>query len=303
MRPIRFLLLAACLGFQQTACASVAEEGEARSLVIPYLTTRAYKLKDSGDVKYSTDITETTAGSCTVLLDGSEELVKKVSHYGVRPIDDVVAGFADRANEGVLVYIHGYNIGLERACKQAAVLARRTGFENRLLLFSWPASRTVLTYRKDERRMIASMPAIVAALGNLAERYGAGNINVIAHSMGSRAIVSSIEAAPAEGDPIANLILIAPDIDRDVFAESLPALKERVRDITVVVSESDRLLMLSQTVNLGERLGQASDFDAEGVEVLDVTGFEDLGFGNHVYHLSNDQVGDMLRLILEPAAD
>lgn len=295
----RLLLLIACLPMG-TACASMAEEPVVSTFEVPYLTTRAYKLKDSGQVKYSTDITETTAGSCTVTLEESDEVIEKVSHYGVRSIDDVVAGFADRANEGLLVYVHGYNIGLERACRQAARLAWRTGFEGRLLLFSWPASRTVLTYRKDERRMIASMPAIVSSLAVLADRFGAENINVVAHSMGSRAIVSSIEATPEESDPIANLILIAPDIDRDVFAEALPELKKRVRDITVVVSESDRLLMLSQTVNLGERLGQASDFEAEGVEVIDVTGYEDLGFGNHVYHLSNEQLGNMLRLILEP---
>ncbi len=300
-RFLKLLLLIACLPLG-TACATTPERSVVSTFEVPYLTTRAYKLKDSGQVRYSTDVTETTAGSCTVTLEETDEVLEKVSHYGVRSIDDVVAGFADRAHEGLLVYIHGYNIGLERACRQAARLAWRTGFEGRLLLFSWPASRTVLTYRKDERRMIASMPAIVSALGVLAGRFGADNINVVAHSMGSRAIVSSIEATPEKTEPLANLILIAPDIDRDVFAEALPELQKRVRDITVVVAESDRLLMLSQTVNLGERLGQASDFEAEGVEVIDVTGFEDLGFGNHVYHLSSEQLGDMLRVILEPGA-
>lgn len=296
---MRFVVLVPlALGLAGSACASTPNDVATRTLEIPYLTTRAYSLEDDGDVKYSTEVSNTTAGRCSVLLQGDDEIVEKVSHFGVRPIEEVVGSFADRASQGLLVYIHGYNIGLERACRQAARLAWRTGFEDRLLLFSWPASRTVLTYRKDEKRMIASMPAIVSSLGVLAERYGADNVSVIAHSMGSRAIVASIKATPDEGEPIQNLVLIAPDIDRDVFVESLPDLKQRVRNIAVLASDSDRLLMLSQTINLGERLGQAGDLEVEGVDVIDVSEFDDLGFGNHLYHLSNEQVGDILRLIL-----
>lgn len=286
---------------QATACASVPDEIEARTVDIPYLTTRAYKLKDDGDVKYSTDVAETTAGSCAVLLDDTEDLAVRVKHYGVRPVEEVISRFDDRADEGLLVYIHGYNVGVERGCRDAAQVAYRTGFEGRLLLFSWPASRTVVTYRKDEKRMIESMPAIVSALGVLSERFGAGRINVIAHSMGSRAIVASIESAAVGSDPLNNLILIAPDIDRDVFKEALPELQQRVRAISVLVADSDRLLMLSQTINWGERLGQAVDFKEEGVEIIDVTGMDDLGMGNHVYHLSNERVGDILRMILNRA--
>ncbi len=301
-RALRFPLVIVLALMQATACASVPEEIEARTLEIPYLTTRAFKLKDDGDVKYSTDVAETTAGSCAVLLDDdTEDVSVRVKHYGVRPVDEIISRFDDRADEGLLVYIHGYNVGVERGCRDAAQVAYRTGFEGRLLLFSWPASRTVVTYRKDEKRMIESMPAIVSALGVLSERFGAGRINVIAHSMGSRAIVSSIESAPTGSDPLNNLILIAPDIDRDVFEEALPELQQRVSAISVLVADSDRLLMLSQTINLGERLGQAVDFDKEGVEIIDVTGLDDLGMGNHVYHLSNERVGDILRMILNRA--
>lgn len=267
-------------------------------LEIPYLTTRAYTLDNDGDVKYSTEVTSTTAGSCTVTLEAVDDLPVRVNHYGVRSIEEMVSRFDERKGEELLVYIHGYNVGLERSCRDAARVAYQTGFEDRLLLFSWPASRTIVTYRKDEKRMVESMPAIVSAIGVLSERFGADRINVIAHSMGSRAIVRSIEAAPDGFDPIDNLILIAPDIDREAFSEVLPVLQERVSTISVLAADSDRLLMLSQAINLGERLGQAVDFEQDGVEVIDVTDLDDLGMGNHIYHLSNDRVADILKMIL-----
>ena len=58
-------------------------------------------------------------------------------------------------------------------------------------------------------------------------------------------------------------MLVAPDIERDRFVEILPGLRRVVDDITVLVSDSDQLLLLSQAVNLGERLGQAEDVDVE----------------------------------------
>ena len=67
----------------------------------------------------------------------------------------------------------------------------------------------------------------------------------------------------------------------------------------MLVSDSDRLLLLSQAVNLGERLGQAEDVDVDGVEIIDVTGVDDAGLGNHVYHLANKNVGKMIGAILD----
>ena len=292
------LALAALLTTHGAACATSSGQADARMLEIPYLTTRAYTLDNDGDVKYSTEVTSTTAGSCTVTLEAVDDLPVRVNHYGVRSIEEMVSRFDERKGEELLVYIHGYNVGLERSCRDAARVAYQTGFEDRLLLFSWPASRTIVTYRKDEKRMVESMPAIVSAIGVLSERFGADRINVIAHSMGSRAIVRSIEAAPDGFDPIDNLILIAPDIDREAFSEVLPVLQERVSTISVLAADSDRLLMLSQAINLGERLGQAVDFEQDGVEVIDVTDLDDLGMGNHIYHLSNDRVADILKMIL-----
>jgi esterase/lipase superfamily enzyme len=198
--------------------------------------------------------------------------------------------------------VHGYNIGLERACRDAAVLSRRTGSDGRVLLFSWPASRTIVTYHKDARRLAGSMAQILEVLDELGRRQGRGNVNIVAHSMGSRIVLEAIESLEVADDKFGDLVLIAPDIDRDLFVEVLPDLKRIVADITVLVSDKDRLLLLSQTVNLGARLGQSDGVEIEGVDVIDVTEAGDAGFGGHVYHLTNENVGRVLGGILDGKA-
>lgn len=278
------------------ACTDLPQKASATAF-IPYLTTRGLREGANGEIDYSTDVSAVSGGECRVdLFDGEDLEAANVSH-AARPSDTVMAGFDGNAAEGILVYVHGYNTDLERACRDAAVLAYRTGYLGRILLFSWPASTAVVTYWKDEKRIADSLPAIMARLDALGDRYGYDKIKIVAHSMGSRLALEAM-APPTQNQRFDDLVLIAPDIDREMFIDALPVLQQRVKRVSVIVSEADRLLMLSQAVNLGERLGQASDFVAAGVEVVDVSGFEGLGFGGHLYHLESDRVAEILKLIL-----
>lgn len=303
-RQYRFfglLPLLCCLPMQFSARVDSAEATTATELLVPYLTTRAYELGDDGEIDYSTDLSETSGGRCVIKRAAGKGLDVRNGSVKTLPVDNIMASFGSTGGN-ILVYVHGYNIGLERACRDAAQLAYQTGFENRILLFSWPASRTLLTYFKDERRLAASMPAILQALEDLGERYGHSNVSIVAHSMGSRVALASIDSTPPERR-FNDLILIAPDINREVFLDAVPALQQRVRSISVLASKDDKLLMLSQTVNRGERLGQVSDFAAAGVNVVDISALEDLGFTGHIYHLENGRVGEILRQILETDPD
>ena len=293
-----WILACAFIVAHLSGCASLTEpaRSELDQIELPYLTTRAFELDANGRTRYSTEVAETSAGACT--LTHAPGAKPRVIGYRNLPREDALASL-DEGREGeLLVYIHGYNTGLKRACREAAIVAARTGFEGRLLLFSWPASSTVITYRKDARRLAASMPAIRSSFDLLSEDFRAGEISVIAHSMGSVAVASDVQSSPIRSLPLGDLILIAPDLDLEVFADSLPTLKERFRDISVLATGSDRMLLLSEVINSGSRLGRTTDVDAPGVRVIDVSGHGDRGFGNHLYHLNSDAVAVELRGIL-----
>ncbi len=290
------------LSMPAASCAGHTEEADYSVIEMPYVTNRARADDDGDEVKYTTDVAGTSGGVCELRVHEMPDAEVVVEHYRVLAVDDVLARLEQAEDRRVTLYVHGYNIGLGRACRDAAVLARRTGFEGRTLLFSWPASRTVVTYRKDERRLAESMEQIVAVLDELGRRHGRDHVNIVAHSMGSRIVLEAIESLEVQEERFGNLVLIAPDIDRDLFIEVLPDLTPLVRDITVLASDDDRLLLLSQTVNLGSRLGQANGGEIDGVDIIDVTDLDDDGFGGHVYHLTNESVGKVIGAILDGKA-
>lgn len=282
-------------------CGGARAEEPAYELVeIPFLTNRVASVNRKGELRYAADSAEeTTGGRCQLRVHELPDAEVVVERYVPVPADDAIGSLDAGTNERVTLYVHGYNIGLERACRDAAVLARRTGFEGRILLFSWPASRTVVTYHKDAGRFAESVPQIFAALDELGQRFGRGNVNIVAHSMGSRLVRDAVRLVDMSKGRFGELVLIAPDVDRDAFVAALPDIERIVEDVTVLVSDDDRLLLLSQTVNLGARLGQAGSADIDGVDIIDVTGIGDAGFGGHLYHLTNEVVGEVIGAILE----
>lgn len=264
-----------------------------------FLTNREAGPDRDGRVRFGNVVGATTAGRCVLRVPAEAEEAPVVERVEAIEASALFTALDAGADTGITLYVHGYNIGLGRACREARVFARRTGHQGPVLLFSWPASRAILTYHRDAARFDASKPALADVLAELGRRYGRERVNVVAHSMGARvveAVVSDLE--PGEGR-FANLVLIAPDVDRNRFVELLPELGRRVRDITVLVSERDRLLLLSETVHLAERLGRADGIDVQGVEVIDVTDLGNAGFGGHLYHLTNASVGRAIGAILD----
>ena len=282
--------------------ARARDAAEPERVELPFVTNRVLEEGAGDKVKFTTEAGETTGGRCLLSVYELPDAEVVVETLETRSVDATLDGLTPGATGRVTLYVHGYNIGLERACHDAAVLARRTGPAGHVLLFSWPASRTIVTYHKDARRLAESMDQILAVLDELGRRYGRANVNVVAHSMGSRIVLEAIETLDDADGQFGELVLIAPDIDREVFLEALPDLKRFVADITVLVSDKDRLLLLSQTVNLGARLGQSDGVDIDGVDIIDVTEAGDAGFGGHVYHLTNENVGRIIGGILEGRA-
>ncbi len=296
---LALLVVQGCLLLPQEI---VAEQPASAVIDLPFVTNRAFSVNGRGEPRYTTETAETSGGRCELSvfeLPDAEVVVERLESRSVEAtLDSLMPGESGR----VTLYVHGYNIGLERACRDAAVLARQTGSDGQVLLFSWPASRTIVTYHKDAGRLAESMAQILDVLDELGRRHGRQNVNIVAHSMGSRIVLEAIESLAVTDEKFGDLVLIAPDIDRAVFVDALPDLKRLVADITVLVSDKDHLLLLSQTVNLGARLGQSDGVDIDGVDVIDVTDAGDAGFGGHVYHLTNENVGRVIGAILDGRA-
>ena len=135
--------------------------------------------------------------------------------------------------------------------------------------------------------------------------HGSTRITLIAHSLGARGMVQTLR--DIEGDDVESpdrifgqLVLVAPDIDLEGFADDIAILKARTRAVTVFVSENDRVLRISRTVNWARRLGQGGElpFADPGISIVDISPIERADFGGHVYHLYNPAVTEELRRML-----
>lgn len=178
------------------------------------------------------------------------------------------------AGSRVMLFVHGYNNSFQMAAERAARIALGTGFDGKVVLFSWPSRAETLAYVADGESSLWGVGDFKTTLDQILTADGVSEVVIVAHSMGSR-VVSAILAdrarAGANGSKIKQVVLAAPDIDAQVFNRDIaPALT--AHPLTIYVSAKDRAVGGSRGVHYYPRLGQGYlPHPAAPIEVIDVT--------------------------------
>jgi esterase/lipase superfamily enzyme len=264
-----------------------------------FVTNRALRpLRRSGSY-FDNEPGTLSAGAC---MAGFEEGDRsgEVLRIDRAPVDDV---FRELAPGRIVVYVHGYSESFAKSCRRAALLQKNLGLDDRLLLFSWP-SDSYVTYARDARDLSESLDDFNRLLTQLSETVGEERIVLMAHSMGSRAIVDALRMREQVSAKFSEAVFIAPDIRRDVFIDNVQMLQSKVSELTVYMSDNDLVLWISTMVNVSGRLGIAKDIevDTRHARVIDITPTGVSFIGGHLYHLYNPAVAEDLRVILGTAA-
>lgn len=187
---------------------------------------------------------------------------------------------SDARSGRVLLFVHGYRETFETTSKDAAQIARMTGFDGPVIEFSWPSQGKVLSYAVDETNMYFDVLNFRDFLKTLAERAWVKEIVIVSHSLGARLVVPAIEyvdrtSSSSDSSNISNIILASPDIDseafeRDIGTEVLAMRRvKQARHITLYVSLADRALAASRAFHGYPRLGSPycfNPFDAEALK-------------------------------------
>ncbi len=204
-----------------------------------------------------------------------------------------------------ILYTHGYYISFERGCKRASLFQDSLGLTGRFLLFSWPSDGAILTYTRDESDLYWSVAPLAETLTDMVRRFGAGNFDIAAHSLGTRGVfLALVQLANGEhgSKPLVNqLILLAPDIDVGVFIQHLPRIRPLARHITIYVSGNDTPLALSRQVHGYPRLGESGPHldELTGVDIIDVSEIPVRYPSGHLYHLYHKIVINDLAQLLD----
>ncbi len=210
---------------------------------------------------------------------------------------------SDSERKDVLVFVHGYNFEFDEAALWTAQLRHYLGFAGPVVLYSWASRGERLGYKSDEQAIARSTPRLQAFLQELSTSAGPVSVHLLAHSMGSRAVLGALNRIGSErpGQPplFRQLILAAPDIDANEFRKlAEPALKAAERT-TLYVSTRDRALIASGHYHGYARAGDASRelVLLPGVDTVDVTPV-DRSRIHHNYYLENRWVlADMYELL------
>jgi esterase/lipase superfamily enzyme len=211
----------------------------------------------------------------------------------------------NKSNEGnIVLYIHGYNIGFEKSCRRAAMFQRSLNLHDRMILFSWPADGNFLKYTYDEADLVWSVPYLINIIDGIVKRVGNDKLDIVAHSLGARGVVQALVrmACVSPSTALLNeLVLVAPDIDTEIFKNDLPVLLKSAKRITLYVSENDKALALSHDIHGYPRLGEAGEnlTILEGIDTIDISASGKRRLSGHIYHIFNPAVIDDLTILLE----
>ncbi len=178
------------------------------------------------------------------------------------------------------VFIHGFNNSFEDAITRTAELWYDLGFDGPPITYSWPSRggsswSGVFGYFADSETIKWSVDHLAEFLLDLVDETSAdrlaanepARIHLIAHSMGSRLLTHSLLVVAGRlnrmDHPVfCDVILAAPDIDRDLFRDVivLDLLRARVAEhYTLYASSSDKVIKTSQKLQVYPRAGNADE--------------------------------------------
>ena len=182
--------------------------------------------------------------------------------------------FKDQA----VVFVHGYNTEFDYALYRTAQMAYDLKFDGATFLYSWPSGSGIGTYGYDRESSTQTEPYLKDFLSLVLKESGAKSVSVIAHSMGNLPLLNVLrDLGPALPPDVKlnEIILAAPDVDRDVFAYLAANVRQYGRGVTLYCSANDRAMAASRRVAGG--IPRAGDVPAEGpilvtgIDTIDVT--------------------------------
>jgi esterase/lipase superfamily enzyme len=196
----------------------------------------------------------------------------------------------------VLVFVHGFNNRFDDAVYRLAQIVHDSRVPALPILFTWPSrgEAKLRAYTYDRESANYSRDALEELLDSLNRNPNVTEINLLAHSMGNWVTLEALRSRyirPVHiADKVRNVMLVAPDVDVDVFRTQIRRMGTQRPRFFLFVSQDDKALALSKTIWGGEpRLGDVdpsqdpyrAEFAEERIEVFDLTALQRAGDNAH----------------------
>lgn len=312
-----FILGGCSLGGDKHPQASVAAD-KPRVVELFYVTDRAPDIDGSeyfsgvrGDLSYGVAEINIPPGhvmgeheeASLLKLEWKNEADKHIKLHDVLTLNSNTftarLGRAIEASPGnkVMVFVHGYNEAFTETSRRLAQFADDLKFTGPVILFTWPSQGSLTGYVTDETNAEWAESHFIETLTLLLEQVPAHSIYLVGHSMGNRIIGNSLITLASdrlESDLIRfrEIIMIAPDIDADVFRrEMAPRLARTGIHITLYASSRDRALLASKAFHGYPRAGDSGEslVIVDGMETIDASDASG-GLLGHSYYAEDRRI-------------
>ena len=194
----------------------------------------------------------------------SQNLVKLTPEKDFWQSLDVFLG--NTAADELFVYIHGFASSGTNAIYSAGVLASH--LEAPVVCFTWPSlgivglkgkipllSKNTVAQNFKRDKEIIDDPRVCADMNRVMDQLKRHvgkkkRISIIAHSLGNRLLVGHLNQHTNSPVIFKRLILIAPDVNRDLFSNSLDNILSHSEYVAVFTNPKDKVLLASSMRDL-----------------------------------------------------
>lgn len=200
--------------------------------------------------------------------------------------EDFIAAINERLGSSksyknhALVFVHGFNTSFDNALFRMAQITYDLKFDGASFVYSWPSKGSIglSDYNYDRESTGQAEPHLRAFLDLVARETGASSISIIAHSMGNQLllpVLRDLRRSAPQSIAISQVILAAPDVDRDTFEYLAKEIAGVSRGVTMLAASSDRALDVSRRFWGGvPRAGDVptgGPIVVAGIDTIDVT--------------------------------
>lgn len=249
-----------------------------------------------------------------IIIEEDEDPAK---HFTIQELEALTPEeFAEKiraqSKEQALVFVHGFNTTFDAAVYRTAQLSydlkERYEFDGAAFLYSWPSRGKLspIDYNYDQDSTEVAEPHLKTFLELIANKSGVKSVSIVAHSMGNRVlmrVLSQLKRTSPSSVRISQVILAAPDVDRDKFQELAKGIQGLRKGVTLYAASNDRALQASRKYSGGvPRAGDVSEQGpvvVAGVDTIDVTAAstEILSLNHSGYAQKSELLEDISKLI------
>lgn len=216
-----------------------------------------------------------------------------------------LAGSARYRNHA-FIFVHGYNTSFDFAIYRTAQISYDLKFDGAAFAYSWPSGGGLASYTYDRESSGQAEPYLKEFMELVINKTGAQSVSVIAHSMGNQPtlqVLRDLRRSTPGSVRISQVILAAPDVDRDNFANIARDIQGLSAGVTLYAAGNDRALIVSRSFYGG--IPRAGDVPPTGplvlpgIDTIDVSAasMDSLGLNHSGYAENNALLQDIAALI------